>query len=1068
MQAFPIISSKLSPPTLSHTLRREHLLNYLDSVKTPLLWVSAPGGSGKTTLVADWLSARQNSNIWLRLESSDSSLGTFFHHLMLAVQQAFPNAELDLDSFTHVYAFDPISYANKFFRQLAHLTPNVRLQVVLDDYQELSKDSSIHGLLSKLIDSMPDSIAIIAISREAPPLEYTSLKSNCKCSLIDWSTIRFSFEETGKLLTLALNETATHEQIAAIYERTDGWVAGIRLVTSNFTHTNTKGSTTFTGFDINTGLQNDSFNFFANEIMLNLESPIRLFISKTAFLPFFTVEMAKIISGIPDCDRLLDWLVRSNLFIEVHTSENRTYNYHALFRKYLKSYFLDKFGASETHSIALTAANILAENGSPEEAIELYIELGEFVPAISLIKFESENLVSQGRVQQLSKWLDLLPDAEINHDPDLLFIHGKSLLISSTEKSCEILRKAITCFTDSNHLAKALQAFGCYLEALAISGKDYHLLEECLHQLDQLIQSPTPEIDVAAESIACTVLFATSFRTLNHPLQERWKIYAEAALENCSDPLSLLKNCNNMMIYYRFSGEDRKTYHLMEILEPVSQQIESIPLLRLQTQLIYAFHYGYVCSEGSKAEELCRTSIQEGTESGILLYEFWFRYILVLTLLRDNRFDDAQEQIKILTAQYTLLPPVRRADILTLSGLCALYSKEFDQAIHDLEKANRMYSEAGAIYPTHWSAIILSLSHLENDDSEACLHTLNNTCSSDWLGSAYLKYQALCVHAWLEFKAKDPDLYKLKEAFSLARERDFVFIPLVGKEIFSSLCNVALANKIEVGYTQKIIEEHGLISDDKSTLLTHIWPKKFHILTLQPFKIVKKGPASEQQIELTQKPLELLKAIIAHGGYNVPVDLICDTLWPDSDGDAAYKALKTTLYRLRKNLEDENFIITHNNTLSISKDCWIDAFSFWTAPEEINSHNIKAAKDLAAYYQAHFLNEHVGDTWTFLARNRVKQNYKLLLDKIACFLLDKKQESEALPYFEKALELDATEEDFYMGIMKCHCNAKRLDRVESTFQRYTEACKTLLMAEPSARVSDLYISCKEVLKSDYS
>lgn len=1068
MQAFPIISSKLSPPTLSGTLRREHLLNYLDSVQTPLLWVSAPGGSGKTTLVADWLSARKRSNIWLRLEASDSSLSTFFHHLILAAQQAYPNAIITLDSFTQVYAFDPISYAIKLFRQLELLSPDIRLQVVLDDYQELSKDSSIHGLLSKLIDLLPESIAIIAISREAAPQEYISLKSSSKYSHIDWNTIRFSFEETGELLTLALKESATHQQVAALYDRTDGWVAGIRLVTSNFTFSSHERKSAPTRFDFNASLQHDSFDFFANEIMLNLESPIRAFVSKTAFLPFFTVDMAKKISGISDCERLLDWLVRSNLFIEVHTSESRTYNYHSLFRKYLKSYFQANFGAHETHAITLSAANILAENGSTEEAIELYLELGEFGPAIAHIKSEADKLASQGRIQQLSKWFDLLPDAELSRDPDLLFTYGKSLLISSTEKSCEILRKAITCFTDSNHTVKALYAFGCYLEALAISGKDYHLLEECLHQLDQLIQAPTPEVDSAAENIACTVLFATSFITLNHPLQQRWKVYAEAALENCSDPLSLLKNCNNMMIYYRFSGEDRKTYHLMEILEPVSQKIESIPLLRLQTQLIYAFHYGYVCSEGSKAEELCRSSIQEGAESGILLYEFWFRYILVLTLLRDDRFADAQEQIKILTAQYTLLPPVRRADILTLSGLCALYSKEFDQAIHDLIKANRMYSEAGAIYPTHWSAIILALSHLENNDREACLHTLNNAGSADWLGSGYLKYQALCVQAWLEYKAGDPNLYTLREAFSLARERDFVFIPLVGKEIFNSLCHVALANNIEVSYTQKIVKEHNFVSDDKNTLLEHIWPKKFHILTLQPFKIVKKGPASEQYIELTQKPLELLKAIIAHGGYNVPVDLICDTLWPDADGDAAYKALKTTLYRLRKTLEDENFIITHNNTLSISKDCWIDAFSFWTAPEEINSHNIEAAKGLAAYYQAHFLNEHVGETWAFLARNRVKQNYKLLLDRIASFLLDKKQESEALPYFEKALELDATEEDFYIGIMKCHCNAGRLDRVESTFKRYTEACKTLLMAEPSARVSDLYISCKEALKSRYS
>lgn len=1068
MQVYPVISSKLTPPTLSGTLRREHLLKNLDSVHEQLIWVSAPGGSGKTTLIADWLQARRRPYVWLRLEDSDASLSTFFHHLILAAQQSHPGTELALERFTQVYAFDPVSYARNFFTQLGQIEPDQALQVVLDDYHELSKDSSIHNVLSTLIDSLETPIRFIVISREAAPLEYVALKSRGKSRLLDWDNIRFNLEETEQLLSNALDCAPTAEQAAAIYERTDGWVAGIRLVTSNYSGQQRLGNQTVTDADFNANLHHYSFDFFAKEIMLNLEEPIRHFIARTAFLPFFTADMARRISNTANCEQLLDWLVRSNLFIEVHTSENRTYSYHALFKKYLQSYFSETFGTKECHSVSLLAASILSDTGAFEEAIELYLELKKFSEAISLIKIKSENLVNEGRIQQLSQWLDQLPDTELDKDPELVFIYGKSLLISSTEKSCDFLLRAIKGFTAQEKSVEALHAYGAYLEALAISGKDYHLLEECLDQLDPLLERNTPEILAAAEGIACTVLFATSFRTLQHPLQQRWITLAESALENCSDPLSLLKNCNNMMIYYRFAGEDRKTYHLMEILEPVSKQVSSIPLLKLQTQLIYAFHYGYVCSQGSKAEKICRDSISEGADNGILLYEFWFRYILVLSLLRDNKFSDAEAQIKILTAQYTLLPPVRRADILTLSGLCALYKKDFHQAIHDLDKANKMYSEAGAVYPTHWSGIILALSYLQNGDLESCRIILHEQCTPDWLGSAYLKYQALCVEAWLEYKTNDSDLYKLRETFALAHERDFVFIPLVGKEIFSTLCQVALANKIEVSYTQGIVEEHSLAPDEDNTLLTHLWPKKLHILTLQPFKVIRKSATSEEQIELQQKPLELLKMIIAKGGYNVPVDSICDTLWPDSDGDAAYKSLKTTLYRLRKNLGDDGHIITHNNTLSISKDCWVDALSFWTPHGVISGNNIESAKDLATYYHTHFLNEHSSESWTFIARNKINSNYKILLERVADFLLQNNAEDEAIAYYEKAIGIDPAEEDFYIGIMRCYCNTGRLDRVESTFQQYREICRALLVSEPSRRVTEVYESCRESLKPHYS
>jgi len=48
-----------------------------------------------------------------------------------------------------------------------------------------------------------------------------------------------------------------------------------------------------------------------------------------------------------------------------------------------------------------------------------------------------------------------------------------------------------------------------------------------------------------------------------------------------------------------------------------------------------------------------------------------------------------------------------------------------------------------------------------------------------------------------------------------------------------------------------------------------------------------------------RKPQELLQALIAFGGTEVSAGVLIDALWPDSEGDAAYHALESALYRLR-------------------------------------------------------------------------------------------------------------------------------------------------------------------------
>src|SRR5882724_8296191 len=73
-----------------------------------------------------------------------------------------------------------------------------------------------------------------------------------------------------------------------------------------------------------------------------------------------------------------------------------------------------------------------------------------------------------------------------------------------------------------------------------------------------------------------------------------------------------------------------------------------------------------------------------------------------------------------------------------------------------------------------------------------------------------------------------------------------------------------------------------------------------------------------------RKPQELLQALIAFGGAEVSAGVLIDALWPDSEGDAAYHALESTLYRLRQLLGTRDAVRMEGGKASVdTEQLWV-------------------------------------------------------------------------------------------------------------------------------------------------
>jgi LuxR family maltose regulon positive regulatory protein len=86
----PILTTKLYiPPPLPGIVPRPRLIERLDhglAMGCKLTLISAPAGSGKTTLVSEWIAGCGRTVAWLSLDEGDNDPVGFISYLVAALQ----------------------------------------------------------------------------------------------------------------------------------------------------------------------------------------------------------------------------------------------------------------------------------------------------------------------------------------------------------------------------------------------------------------------------------------------------------------------------------------------------------------------------------------------------------------------------------------------------------------------------------------------------------------------------------------------------------------------------------------------------------------------------------------------------------------------------------------------------------------------------------------------------------------------------------------------------------------------------------------------------------------------
>ena len=243
---------------------------------------------------------------------------------------------------------------------------------------------------------------------------------------------------------------------------------------------------------------------------------------------------------------------------------------------------------------------------------------------------------------------------------------------------------------------------------------------------------------------------------------------------------------------------------------------------------------------------------------------------------------------------------------------------------------------------------------------------------------------------------------------------------------------------------------------------------RLRIYTLGRFAIELDGKQLAFSHKLPKKPLELLRAVIAHGGRAVTGARISGDLWPDARGGTALQSFNVTLHRLRKLLGVREAIEFRNGQVRLNpKSCWVDTWAFERTVDAIeHGRTLSTDHDEAGIerfdqtldlYHGPFLARDA-DAWILPMREKLRAKFIRSVRAYAEHCERIGQGELAVKIYERAIEIDPQAEELYRRLMTCDATLGRASEALAVFRRCQHALRSYLGVEPGVETRKLYSS----------
>jgi LuxR family maltose regulon positive regulatory protein len=444
----PLLKTKLYfPPARADQVARPRLLELLNAgTQRSLTLISAPAGFGKTTLLTSWAMYSELPIAWYAIDEGDNDPARFIAYLVAALDSLLsPGLGTKLRAYPQ--ALQPSLQPMLVLLINTLVSLQEPLVLILDDYQNIHS-MEIHQALGFLIERIPACLHLVIATRTDPPLPLARLRARDQLAEIRMPALQFSLAETADFFTRSMKLNISPEDVSALENRTEGWIAGLQMAALAIRSLNSeglaRGDNTGQGEAVSDYIQSFSasnrfvMDYLSEEVLSHCPEQMCQFLLQTSILERFSAPLCEAVTACDGSRAILDQLERENVFLVALDNERDWYRYHPIFAELLRIKLAemlsggsaaDRMGIASVEELHRRAATWMEGNGYPDEAIQHYMAAKDYPQAADLIESQTQRIFFiLGQSYTVLQWCAQLPPATMQSRPRLNIARAWALI----------------------------------------------------------------------------------------------------------------------------------------------------------------------------------------------------------------------------------------------------------------------------------------------------------------------------------------------------------------------------------------------------------------------------------------------------------------------------------------------------------------------------------------------------------------------------------------------------------------------------------------------------------------
>jgi ATP/maltotriose-dependent transcriptional regulator MalT/DNA-binding SARP family transcriptional activator len=1064
----------LAPRAAPELLFRERLIERLHAnLSLPMTLVTANAGSGKTTLVADFLRQQERPYVWYQLDHTDSDPAVFVGYLAQGIQQRVP----DFGETTFAYlqanelAQQPERAADVLLNEILEHVEQ-QLIVVLDDYHHLGTDTSVHAIVDRLIAYLPDILHVIIVSRDVPPLTLARLRSQDSLAVIDRNDLLFTAPETQELFRKVFGLELTADQLHEYGERTHGWITALQLVRQVAQRQVAGGDGAAADpLVVLHQSERDIFEYFAEEVFSDEPPEIQTYLMRIALLDRIDVETCARLYPEIISSAILPQLVRRNVFMTVASdARGEEYRLHPLFQSFLRRRLRTESGLAGVAAEHVRCADHFLSRGDWDGAVRHLLEAEQFERAAAVISEHGGEWIASGKLASLSSLAEALPHAVLEAHPRALAHRAEvARLRGEFETAQSLFRRAAAALraaADDEAEAEALHS----LATIARRQGDY---DSAFRYLDRAVELTKSDSPVRAK---CGNTRGLCFASQgDYTAAEREFRVALQSAEERNDEHQIRLITHNLGLPAMMRGDFGEALHWLRRMLRTDDREAAIPQEAWGHLNIARCHlYRGELEESDRHLELALERCQLFNLVGQLgetleAYGNLWRERNNLTRAAEfyERASRSYEQAGIDFSRVELLE--EQALLSLKAGDSARARAQIDRLVESRKARN---DEIG-VFTATLARSRVRIAQCEFGETRNELLTAVEYFRSR--GQYYYEAQARIELASCELElGNEPQMFEeLRRALDLAARYDYDYWlrqeiahrpALFASDVAQDMLPADLRGQLSP-VPVATIEPKGVAALSPAPLVD------LTVNMLGPVEIFR-DPARSFAADAwtTRRARDILCYIVSRRHHRAPKDTIIETFWAEDELATIEKNFHPTISHIRKALNSnqplkQNFIIYRDGDYQLNSEFSyrIDTEIFEQLLSEAENarreraydHCIDCYERAVALYRGEFM-QGTYEPWVDEHRSYYREQYLRMLESLAAVAEKKREWPRTMDLAQRILREDQFREDIHCMLMRTHAALGNRVAVKEQYEALHELLQKELGVEPAAQTQQTF------------